>query len=355
MFSLIKRRLLLFFIISIWFLFSFETANAQYAIKEVNPYHLAYHDSLQQRDYPYTFPIFAKQAYKKGFDIPFTYGLSIAYYTQVQDVLINRTLIGLNNSEQIDVSGVVNFGTIESRANALTIRPDMWVFPFLNVYAIFGTGTTETTVPLVRPVDFSTVQNFNVNSYGFGATLAGGFGPVFVVVDNNINFADVEVLVEPVPAYNLDIRVGHNFVNPTRADRGLAIWFGAFYQKINGDTKGSIQIKDLFPDGTDGLQDNFIGRLDEWADGLPPGQQIVANQIVNAMDDFLDGSDLGNQEITYFLDKKLAKPWNLIFGAQYQHNKHWQLRTELGTFGKRTSFLIMLNYRFESLFKKGTP
>lgn len=336
-------------------LLSTESVSAQYAIKEINPYHEAYHDSLKQREYPYTFPIFAKQAYKKGFDIPFTYGLSVAYYTQVQDVLINRTLIGLNNSEQIDVSGLVNFGTIESRANAFTVRPDMWVFPFLNVYAIFGTGNSQTTVPLVSPVNFTTKQNFNVNSYGFGATLAGGFGPVFVVIDNNYNFADIDVLVEPVPAYNLDIRIGHNFVNPRRADRGIAIWFGAFYQKISGDTRGSIKISDLFPDGSGGLQDGFTDRLDEWVAGLPPGKQIIANQIVDAVDDYLNGVDAGNQEITYFLDKELAKPWNLIFGAQYQHNKNWQLRTELGTLGKRTSFLLMLNYRFESLFKKGTP
>ncbi len=74
--------------------------------------------------------------------------------------------------------------------------------------------------------------------------------------------------------------------------------------------------------------------------------------MINKIDDHLSGVDVGDARITYALDKELAKPWNLIFGAQYQHNKHWQLRTELGTFGKRTSFLIMVNYRFESLFKK---
>ncbi|MCR8668108.1 hypothetical protein NO995_10475 [Aestuariibaculum sp. M13] len=334
------------------FLIISNNSFAQYTSKELNPYHKAYHDSLQSREYPYRFPILAKQAYKKGFDVPFTYGLSTAYYTQVQDVNIKRTLIGLNDLEPVDLSDFIKFGTVEARTEAYTVRPDMWVLPFLNIYGIFGVGSTSTAVPLVRPVDFSTTQHFSVTSAGFGFTVAGGFGPLFFVVDNNFNFGNVEALVEPVPAHNLDIRLGHNFVNPRRADRGLAVWFGAFRQNINGDTNGSITIKDLFPNGTEGLQDGFIDRLHEWADGLPPGQKLVANQIIDKIDDHLSGVDVGDAQITYALDKELAKPWNLIFGAQYQHNKHWQLRTELGTFGKRTSFLIMVNYRFESLFNK---
>ncbi len=31
---------------------------------------------------------------------------------------------------------------------------------------------------------------------------------------------------------------------------------------------------------------------------------------------------------------------------QYQFNKNWMLRSELGVFGKRSQFLLNLNYRF---------
>ena len=325
---------------------------AQYASKEINPFHKAYHDSLMKMNYPYTFPLLAKKAYKKGYDIPYTYGISTVLYKQRQNVIIKKTEIGINDLQPVDLSGFIRFGDIETKTSAYTVRPDMWVLPFLNVYGIFGIGNSETKVPLVRPVNFTTVQKFNVKSAGVGVTLAGGLGPVFVVVDNNINFADVEVLAEPVPAYNLDMRVGHNFVHPRRADRGLAIWFGTFYQRINGDTKGSITVKDLFPNGSDDLQDNFIDHLNEWASGLPPPQQIVANQIIKKIDDYLNGVDVGDARITYLLDKELEKPWNMVFGAQYQHNKNWQFRCEVGTFGKRTSFLLMANYRFEYIGKK---
>lgn len=325
--------------------------HAQYVSKTINPYHKAYYDSLKQMNYPYTFPLLGKGAYKKGFDIPFPYGISTAYYAQRQNVEITRTLVGLNDGAQTDLSRFITFGKIENQTTAYTIRPDLWVLPFLNIYGVFGTGTSRTTVPLVQPVNFNTTQRFNVNSVGFGVTLAGGLGPVFIVVDNNINFANIASLVEPVPAYNLDMRIGHNFVNERRADRGISVWFGTFYQHIGGDTKGSVTIKDLLPNGSGNLEDHFIEHLNEWADGMPVPQRIIAHQIIQKIDDYLNGVDVGDTKITYLLDKKLTKPWNLIFGAQYQHNKHWQLRTEVGTYGQRTSFLIMLNYRLEHFGK----
>jgi len=52
----------------------------------------------------------------------------------------------------------------------------------------------------------------------------------------------MEAFVEPVPAYNFDVRIGHNFVNARRADRSVTLWFGAFDQKIKAHTDGRIPI-----------------------------------------------------------------------------------------------------------------
>lgn len=324
---------------------------SQYTNREKNPFHQKYKDSLMAMDFNHTLPLLAKKGYKKGYDIPYAFGLSMAFYAQRQNVKINATKVGFNGSELIDFTEYITFGTIENRALAYTVRPDIWLLPFLNVYGIFGTGTSNTNVSIVRPVNFSTIQNFTVTSGGFGFTLAGGLGSVFLVVDNNFNWANLDALVEPVPAFNFDARIGHNFINPYRADRGISIWIGAFRQEIKSDTNGQISIKDLFPNGSIGLEDKFIAKLEEWATTLPPGQKVVANQIIDKIDDYFQTNDPGNTTIQYKLDKELAAAWNLIFGAQYQHNKHWQLRTEVGTFGKRSSFMLMLNYRFEG-FKK---
>jgi len=218
------------------------------------------------------------------------------------------------------------------------------VLPFLNLYGVLGGGTSETDVTLLEPISLETKQQFGVSSFGLGATLAGAIGPIFLVWDNNYNFADVEVVVEPVPAFNSSFRVGHNLRNPTKPDRMLSVWVGAFYQIIQNDTEGSIPLSDVFPNMGDG---SVIDRLNDWAATLPPAQRVIANQII----DRLESLDPADAVIDYKLDKRVAAPFNIILGAQYQFNKNWMLRTELGVFGKRSQFLLNLNYRFEGVFK----
>jgi len=337
--------------IVILFCLGYLTSNAQYTMKIINPFHDKYYDSLKRMNYPYTFPLMAKKAYKRGYDIPYAFGVSAMYIGLRQNINITKTEIGINGGQKVDLGNFIKYGPIENQSNAFTVRPDMWVLPFLDVYGIFGTGTSSTTVPLIAPVNFVTTQNFNLKSTGFGVTLAGGVGPVFVVLDQNLNFAKTDALEKPVTNYNLSMRIGHNFVDERRADRGIGFWFGTFYQYIGSATEGSIPLENILPDGGAGLGDNFIGQLNEWAGTLPPAQQAVANQIIKKIDDKLNGVDISGTKITYNLEKEIAKPWNLIVGAQYQYNKNWQLRTEIGTFGRRTTFLMMLSYRWEHFGK----
>ena len=243
--------------------------------------------------YPYTFPFLGKKAYKNGFDILYAWGISPVYFAQRQDIEIAEIAVGLNDGPLAGISGLVAFGRIENKVSTFTVRPDLWVY-----------------------------------------------------------WANVEAFVEPVPAYNFDARIGHNFVNPRQADRSVTIWFGGFYQKIKADTDGHIPISSLFPDITPEQADEIRERLGEWVEGLPPAQEIIMREVIQKINDFFDGREPGNSEIHYVLDKRVAEPWNLIFGAQYQHNKNWQIRSEIGTFEKRTQFLLNLNYRFAGFRKR---
>lgn len=313
-----------------------------------NPAYQAYFDSLKQMDYKYPLPILGKQAYKRGYDLPYAWGISGIYFTQRQDILIDRTLIGFNGGEMADFSDFIVFGPTIATTNAYTVRPDVWILPFLNLYGIFGGGTTETQVTLLEPISFETDQRFSVASTGVGVTLAGALGPVWLAWDNNFNFADVEVVVEPVPAFNSSLRIGHTIMAPYRADRTLSVWAGFFYQSIQNDTEGSIPLQDIFPNIGSGM---LVDRLNEWAETLPPPQRIIAMQIIDKLEEIGEGLNPEDAVIDYKLDKRVAAPFNLIFGAQYQFNKRWILRTELGVFGQRSQFLLNLNYRFQG-FKK---
>jgi hypothetical protein len=328
--------------------FSSNQAKAQGAQKVFNDIHDEYFDSLKKMDYPYTLPFLGKGAYQRGYDLPHAWGLSVIYFTQTQEINITNTQIGFNGSSQADFSDFIQFGPTIATTNAVSFRPDMWVFPFLNVYGIIGGGTTSTNVTLLKPFAFQTEQNFTVDSYGLGATLTGAVGSIWIAWDNNYNFADVSVVVEPVPAFNSSLRIGHQFPDYAHPQRNLSLWVGTFYQNIQNDTKGSIGINEVFPSVGDGF---IIEELNNWVETLPPAQKIVAKQVIAKLEDAAEGIDISATTIDYTIQKEVAAPFNLIFGAQYQFNKNWMLRSEMGVFGKRSQFLLNLNWRFPG-FKK---
>ena len=335
------KRIILIVTISLIFT---NFLNAQGYGKSNNTAYQVYYDSIKAMDYNHTFPILGKKAYKRGYDVPFPWGISTVFFTQKQEINITKTSIGFNGGEKVDLSDYVNFGPTVATTYAYTVRPDLWILPFLNVYAIIGGGTTQTEVTLLNPISIETTQKFGASSFGLGATMAGAIGPIWIAWDNNYNFADIEVVVEPVPAFNSSLRVGHTFMDPVKPTRTLSVWVGTFYQSIQNDTEGSIALQDVFPNFGDGSK---IADLREWANGLPLAQRVVANQIINKIEDISNGIDPGEATIDYLLNKEVAAPFNLILGAQYQFNKNWIVRTELGVFGKRSQFMLNLNYRFQ--------
>lgn len=320
-----------------------ESLRAQGITKSDNPYYKPYFDSLKNMDYPYALPILGKQAYKRGYDLPYAYGVSGIYFTQTQEIVIQSILLGFNGGQMADFSQLINFGPTIAATNAYTFRPDVWILPFLNVYGMIGGGTTDTKVNLIDPIGLKTEQHFKASSFGLGATLSGAVGPMWVAWDNNYNFVDVDVVVEPIPAFNSSLRIGHSLLNPVNPEKSLSVWAGVFYQSISNDTKGSIAASEIFPQIGEGI---VIDYLRDWASTLPPAQRVVANQIIGKLEDFANGSDIADAKIDYLLDKKVASPFNILLGAQYQFNKNIMLRSELGVFGKRSQFLLNLNYRF---------
>jgi len=50
--------------------------------------------------------------------------------------------------------------------------------------------------------------------------------------------------------------------------------------------------------------------------------------------------------VQYSLDKRPKDMWNFLIGSQYQYNKHWMIRCEVGLLGSRTQVIAGLQYRF---------
>src|SRR6478672_9425506 len=125
-------------------------ALAQFPEYTKNQFHQAYADSLRRMNYPYTFPLWGKKAYKKGFDVPYPWGIGANYFWAKQEVTITNISVGFNGKGPVDLTNVIKFGKINATANAYTVRPDLFVFPFLSIYGVFGVGNSSIEVPVVE-------------------------------------------------------------------------------------------------------------------------------------------------------------------------------------------------------------
>src|SRR6476646_3874287 len=125
----------------------FSTIKAQYTTdKIVGEKNAEAIDSLKTADYPYLLPIWGKKVAQKGFKLPKSAGLSVQYLWQQSDIIINNLQVGFNNGPKHNLDEIVRFDKAQTTTNGVNIRPDFWLFPFLNVYAVFAKSKTSTAI-----------------------------------------------------------------------------------------------------------------------------------------------------------------------------------------------------------------
>jgi len=325
---------------------------AQYATTKVKSVHQAYTDSLKQVKYDYIFPVWGQQAYAQGFDIPYPVGLMGNFMWMRQGIVLNDMQLGLK-TENVDIPltdvDFIKFGENQNTSWTVNVRPDVWVLPFLNVYGIFGYGRSETSVNVVAPINITSVVDQAIQTAGIGILAAGGVGPVWFSVDANWTWNKPELLDKPVNVNVVGIRLGHTFVNKNKPERNFAIWAGGMRVKMSTETVGQIALNEVISEETWERRDEIVADYYDWYDGLDPvddaGKIIVADEVLTPIIERIDSRD-GSAIIRYGMNKQVEQMWNGTFGAQFQYNKHWMLRSEAGLIGNRKSFLLSLNYRF---------
>lgn len=335
-------------------------------------------DSLKKSEYPYSLPIWGAKATKAGYDLPYSAGISVQYLWQKQDLFINNLFVGFNNGPMYNLDEIVRFDNSVSEAAGVNIRPDIWVFPFLNVYGIFAKSRPSTTVGFgvwvpdstdvwKEVFSTSTKAEFDAFSTGFGLTPTIGVAGGFIALDMNFTWTDVDALDKPAFSFIFDPRFGKSF-KLKKPEQNIAMWVGGFRWSINSDTKGSLPLGDLFNTEELGEKidqgyarvENAQFQVDTWWDGLTPIEQNnpvnkakynTANRALQAAGNFLNAADAavdnsGNSSVQYSLEKRPAMKWNFMVGGQFQYNKHWMLRAEYGFLGTRNHFFAGLQYRF---------
>jgi hypothetical protein len=88
-------------ILPVLLLFTALDLYGQYSNKITSKKYTSYVDSLKQMDYNALLPIFGKQAYKAGFDVPFPAGISLNYFWQEQNVIISGLEVGFQTPDNM--------------------------------------------------------------------------------------------------------------------------------------------------------------------------------------------------------------------------------------------------------------
>ena len=72
--------------------------------------------------------------------------LGINYLWQESDLIIDNLQVGFNNGPMTNLDEVIRFDGAIAGASGVNMRPDIWLFPFLNVYGLFAQSKTSTEI-----------------------------------------------------------------------------------------------------------------------------------------------------------------------------------------------------------------
>ncbi len=336
-------------------------------------------DSLKKSDYPYSLPIWGDKATKAGYNLPYSAGLSVQYFTQESDLIIDNLMVGFNNGTMYPLDGLVRFDKARASASAVTVRPDIWLFPFLNIYGILGKSKASTDIGVgiwvtdssnqaVNIANFNSKVDFNATTFGLGLTPTIGVGGGWLALDMNVAWTDVPQLKKPAKTFVFGPRAGKQF-KLKKPNQAFAMWVGGFRVMLNSETEGSVNLADVIvSDGSAmakidaGQQkvDQTQQQVDTWWNGLSQQEQNnpvnkakyeTANNTLDRAGNFLASAEnalnnLAGSSVQYSMDKRPKDMWNFIVGGQFQLNKHLMFRAEYGFLGSRTQFLTGVQYRF---------
>jgi hypothetical protein len=147
-------------------------------------------------------PFMKDEALKRGIELPRPFGAGAVFYHLDRDIKVTDLRLGRNGAPPVSVSEFATLAS-NSKVDNLNAKLDVWLLPFLNVYGIVGTVANESattvsvTLPPLLPNGSPRTRTVTVPTSirgtvaGVGITLAGGYGPYFMVYDANAAQADL--------------------------------------------------------------------------------------------------------------------------------------------------------------------
>ena len=276
-------------------------------------------DSVDPDLYPYVLPIMGDAVAARDITLPLPFGVMVNGFLGNQFLELQDMKVGFNNSDLINLDGIVEFGEVKATAYSPNIRLDAWVLPFLNVYTITGYGISQIEVNINSPIQLTASTTSQGGFIGFGALAAGAYRNMFFSLDVNRQYIFTDKLDEPAEMGIVGFRTGPIFRNKKDMNKNWIIWTGVMRTDLASETKGQINVTDVFPDAG-GRIDGWVNGINDWYTALPPRLQDrymdQYNRLVQGLQDIQNGVEDGT--IRYQMQKVIPKPWNLLLGVQYQ-------------------------------------
>ncbi|WP_074020037.1 hypothetical protein [Xenorhabdus thuongxuanensis] len=275
-------------------------------------------------------PIWGDAARAKGYDLPEPFGASYGYMNLRQDVVVDSIKFVFSNPmfKPFESKTIINTGKTREKSESHMLKLDTWVFPFLNVYGLYGKtrGTSKTILDGIYLDDNPNMLedgsvpfelNFKGNTYGAGFTLAGGYNQFFAALDTNYTRTNLDILDGALNALVISPRIGYEFIfTPLFDGHGntkVQIWAGGMYQDITQRFKGNVS-----------SLKNMPTEISNWIE--------LMNMI-------------SPTDIKFDVKQHLAHKWNNTVGARVEITRNFNILSEVG-FGNRNSFFISGEFRF---------
>ncbi|MDH3749175.1 MAG: hypothetical protein OEU40_01140 [Gammaproteobacteria bacterium] len=278
-----------------------------------------------------TLPFLGQKVVDKGYDLPLPIGLGVTYVDINQDLDLTDLSVGFNGGD-LERFDFVSFENSNSDTRSFQLKVDAWLFPFLNVFGMYGKvdGSVDLDVfldgnlildrrgtdcsrPLVRPplcdalenqiISFPVRADVDVETWGYGALLAGGWKGWFVTIPATATYAEPKDRVADGSSLTVTPRIGRLL------DLGnlgsMAVFVGGNYLDSDVTIDGSFTF---------------------------PGDEIPA----------LEGLTLD-----YRIDEQNTDHWNIVTGFNWDISKRLSWSAEYNGFtGSREAFISSLNLRF---------
>ena len=229
------------------------------------------------------FPLYRSMAGDR--ELPKPYGVGITYHHQKQDYDLADLMVSLPG---IDIAQAAAAVKVENNTSEANLKFDLWLLPFLNIFAIIGHVEGETEVTLPQPLGKLDVE-YDGLVYGGGLTLAAGYKDFFGSLTMLFTETDLDVSTSSVEAFVLTPRIGYS--------TGFGqVYIGAMYQHTEEKHEGSVTIPQF-----------------------------------------------GNVNFEVELEEK--DPWNYLAGVKIDLRKNLDLEVEGGV-GDRKHVTASLTYRF---------